>query len=64
MLKQKRKEEASLQVKQITKGLSQLMPLPYLHCLSGEELKMAVCGRPKVNVDLLRKHTKYSGGLN
>ena len=25
---------------------------------------MSVCGRPKVNVDLLKKHTKYSGGLN
>jgi hypothetical protein len=22
-----------------------------------------VCGRPKVDVDLLRKHTKYAGGL-
>jgi len=23
-----------------------------------------VCGRPKVDVDLLRKHTKYAGGLH
>ena len=25
---------------------------------------MIICGRPKVDVDLLKKHTKYSGGLN
>lgn len=56
--------ESKLQIKRITQGLAQLIPLPYLHCLTGEELKLIICGRPKVDVDLLKKHTKYSGGLN
>jgi other hect domain ubiquitin protein ligase E3 len=55
--------EAKLQVKRIVQGLSQLIPAAYLHCLTGEELKLIICGRPRVDVDLLKKHTKYSGGL-
>ena len=64
MLKLKKINETKLQVKRILHGLSDLIPLPYLHCLTGEELKLIICGRPKVDVELLRKHTKYSGGLN
>ena len=64
MLKTKKIDESKLQIKRILKGISDLIPLPYLHCLSGEELKLIICGRPKVDVDLLKKHTKYSGGLN
>ena len=64
MLKLKKINETKLQVKRILKGLSELVPLPYLHCLTGEELKLIICGRPKVDVELLKKHTKYSGGLN
>lgn len=62
-LRAKKASEDRLQVKRIVQGLSQLVPLPYLHTLTGEELKLAICGRPKVDVDLLKKHTKYSGGL-
>jgi other hect domain ubiquitin protein ligase E3 len=63
MLKIKKINESKLQIKRIIHGLSQLIPLPYLNLLTGEELRLAVCGRPKVDVDLLKKHTKYSGGL-
>lgn len=63
-LRSRKINESKLQIKRITQGLSQLIPLPYLHCLTGEELKLIICGRPKVDVDLLKKHTKYSGGLN
>jgi len=41
-----------------------MIPEPYLNCLSGEDLEVMVCGRPKVDVELLKKHTKYSGSLN
>ena len=64
MLKFKRINESKLQIKRIVQGISQLIPLPYLHCFTGEELKLIICGRPKVDVDLLKKHTKYSAGLN
>lgn len=64
MLKLRRINESRLQIKRIVKGISQLVPLPYLHCLTGEELRLIICGRPRVDVELLRKHTKYSGALN
>ena len=51
-------------MKSLRKGISQMIPEPYLNCLSGEDLEVMVCGRPKVDVELLKKHTKYSGSLN
>lgn len=36
MLKLRKINETKLQVKSIIKGISQLVPLPYLHCLTGE----------------------------
>lgn len=50
MFKLKKINETKLQVKRIAQGISELIPLPYLHCLTGEELKLAICGRPKVDV--------------
>ena len=46
------------------KGLTEMIPEAYLNHLSGEELKIMVCGIPKVDVELLRKHTKYAGDMN
>ena len=63
-LKELRINESELQLKRIKKGIEELIPGSYLNCLSGEELKLLVCGRPKVDVDLLKKHTKYAGGMN
>lgn len=60
---QARLKESLLQVKCIRKGISQLVPEPFLNYLSGSDLEVLVCGRPRVDVDLLKKHTKYSGGL-
>lgn len=41
-----------------------MMPESYFNILTGDEIKLMVCGRPKVDVELLRKHTKYAGGLS
>ena len=41
-----------------------MIPSSYLNYISGEELKMMVCGIPKVDVELLKKHTKYAGNLS
>lgn len=43
------------------KGLATLIPEPLLNCFSGEDIEIYVCGRPKVDVLLLKRHTKYSG---
>jgi hypothetical protein len=64
MLKKKRIYESKMQIKRIIAGLSNLISVSYLNCLSAEEIKLAVCGRPRVDVELLKKHTKYAGDLN
>jgi len=53
-----------LQIGKIKKGLQEMMPESYFNSITGDELRLMVCGRPQVDVDLLRKHTKYAGGLN
>lgn len=40
-----------------------MVPESFFNHISGEELKTMICGVPKVDVDLLKKHTKYAGGL-
>lgn len=40
------------------------MPKPLLNLITAEDLELWVCGRAKVDVDLLRRHTRYSGELN
>lgn len=63
-VKKKRVNESILQLMRIKKGLQEMMPESYFNTISGDELKLMVCGRPKVDVELLKKHTKYAGGLN
>jgi hypothetical protein len=63
-VKRRRVNEAILQVNRIKRGLQDMMPEAYFNCITGDELKLMVCGRPKVDVDLLKKHTKYAGGLH
>ncbi len=41
-----------------------MIPEAFLNSISGEELKTMICGVAKVDVQLLRKHTKYTGGLS
>lgn len=41
-----------------------MIPDSFLNHISGEELKIMICGLPKVDVELLRKHTKYAGDFN
>jgi len=64
MMERRRIEEISLQVQKIRDGLNQMVSEPFLNHISGDELKTIICGVPKVDVELLKKHTKYAGGLN
>jgi len=48
----------------IRRGLTNLIPLPFLNTISAKDIEIWVCGRSKVDIDLLKKHTRYSGGLN
>lgn len=44
--------------------MNEIIPKAFLNHISGEELKTMICGVPKVDVDLLKKHTTYSSGQN
>lgn len=50
MMKKKRVEEIHLQIEQIREGLSEMIPKYFLNHFSGEELKVMICGVPKVDV--------------
>lgn len=56
--------EAKLQIDAIRRGLNKLVPQSYLNTLSGKDIEIQVSGKSKVNVDLLKRHTRYSGNLN
>ncbi|CAD8078334.1 unnamed protein product [Paramecium sonneborni] len=56
--------ESELQCECLIKGLIKIIPSPLLNWVSAEDLELWVCGRPIVDVDLLKRHTRYSGDLN
>ena len=61
---QARMKESMLQIEAIKKGLTILIPLPFLNGISAKDLEIWVSGKPKVNIDLLKRHTRYAGELN
>ena len=42
-------------------GMSNVLPLEILTLLSGEELRVIICGNPDVDVDLLKRVVEYEG---
>jgi len=48
----------------IKRGIAQIIPISLLNCITAKNLEIWVCGKKKVDFDLLRRHTRYSGGLN
>ena len=55
--------ESELQLESIKKGICSIVPEPFLKTVSYNELEIWVCGKKHVDIDLLRRHTRYSGGL-
>jgi len=53
--------ESQAQVEAIRRGLAQIVPLQLLNLLTARELELLICGRTSIDVDLLRRHTVYSG---
>ncbi|CAM9398055.1 unnamed protein product, partial [Phaeothamnion confervicola] len=44
-------------------GLADVVPVAALALLTGAELELAICGRPGVDVELLRANTEYDDGV-
>jgi hypothetical protein len=55
--------EADPQIAAVRAGFIKIVPEILLNCLSARDLELRVCGRTTINFDLLKKHTRYSGGL-
>jgi len=56
--------ESRRQSEAIREGLSKLVPIGLLNLITWRQLEEWVCGKPKIDLELLRRHTIYSGGLN
>jgi len=56
-----RLEESSLQIEALKRGLGRVVPLELLQMFSGAELETMVCGRPEVDLELMKRHTTYEG---
>eukprot|EP01126_Amoeba_proteus_P036032 TRINITY_DN3652_c0_g2_i6.p2 TRINITY_DN3652_c0_g2~~TRINITY_DN3652_c0_g2_i6.p2 ORF type:complete len:217 (-),score=50.63 TRINITY_DN3652_c0_g2_i6:96-746(-) len=55
-----RLDEAKHQVNAIRDGLGDVIPLSLLNLLTPEDLEISVCGRPTIDVKLLKRHTEYA----
>jgi hypothetical protein len=46
------------------RGLHEVVNLSYLTLFQWYELERLVCGNPDIDIEALRKHTTYRGGLS
>ena len=61
LVEKTRLNEGKLQIQAIRSGLEQVIPSGLLRLLSWNELEMLVCGKPILDVELLKENTLYSG---
>jgi hypothetical protein len=54
-----RLEESRIQMGAIRAGLEQVVPLGLLKLLSWKELETLVCGKPILDIDLLKQNSVY-----
>ena len=57
-----RLRESQLQYNAIKRGIAKVIPPSLFNIVTAKELEIWVCGRNNVDIDLLRRHTKYQGG--
>ena len=57
-----RLHEFDPQLAAIRRGLGTIVPLRAMSLFSAAEVEVLVSGRPDIDVDTLRRHTKYEGG--
>ena len=56
-----RLNEGKIQMDAIRSGLEKVIPVGLLQLLSWNELEMLVCGKPILDIELLKENTKYRG---
>jgi len=53
--------ECNLQCNAIKRGIGKIVPEALLNMATSKELETWVCGKNIVDLELLRRHTKYGG---
>jgi len=61
---ERRLKEPELQIKSIRKGLNAVVSVRNLSLFSWLDLEEMVCGNPTVDIEMLRRHTKFSSSLS
>eukprot|EP00468_Gymnochlora_sp_CCMP2014_P014014 CAMPEP_0167768550 /NCGR_PEP_ID=MMETSP0110_2-20121227/16736_1 /TAXON_ID=629695 /ORGANISM="Gymnochlora sp., Strain CCMP2014" /LENGTH=1288 /DNA_ID=CAMNT_0007657249 /DNA_START=12 /DNA_END=3878 /DNA_ORIENTATION=- len=56
-----RLSEQDAQVNAVRKGLGSIIPIQLLNLMTWQDLELRVCGVNTVDVNILKRHTKYSG---
>jgi len=59
-----RLSEHKQQIEAIRRGIGQLVPLQLLNLLAWNDLEVLICGRTYIDIELLRRHTKYADGIS
>ena len=61
LVEKTRLNEGKLQIDAIRSGLEQVIPIGILKLISWNEIEMLVCGKPILDVELLKENTVYRG---
>ncbi|KAL6073675.1 HECT domain-containing protein [Balamuthia mandrillaris] len=56
-----RLHEFELQIQAMKNGLDSIVPTRLLALFTPQELELAICGRPDIDLEILKKNTKYNG---
>jgi len=59
-----RLHESARQIDAVRKGLDSVVPIRMLSLFSWFDLETLVCGNPHIDVEALRRHTKFTGVLS
>ena len=64
MITQYRIDEFAVQCTSMARGLATQVPHHLLHLFTWSEMQLMVCGRPTIDVELLKENTEYGELLN
>ncbi|GAB9463599.1 hypothetical protein Gpo141_00001053 [Globisporangium polare] len=64
LVKATRLQECKLQVDAMLRGMSKIVPVQLLQLCVWTELQQWICGSLDINVELLKRHTRYSSGMS
>eukprot|EP00825_Cyclidium_porcatum_P007577 TRINITY_DN1379_c0_g1_i1.p1 TRINITY_DN1379_c0_g1~~TRINITY_DN1379_c0_g1_i1.p1 ORF type:complete len:1026 (-),score=224.44 TRINITY_DN1379_c0_g1_i1:172-3249(-) len=56
--------ESSQQIDAIRRGLGKVVPVQLLQIMNYKDIEVQICGKKTIDFALLKRHTKYGGGLS